>query len=245
MFKNIISLLKPNYRFAFAGGESFGSHLLDYDAGGDPEPGVGDHENEPEEPGKDRKPENDVSERVNGLEKQLKDSSEMIRQQSEELKELRDFKKRLLGDPDEKKKKDEELELRYRFDQDPIKTVDERMESRIRQLDEKINKTNTNLLAREAMKKIEKDYVIDWDKQGKKIAPYLDVISDDIKKKQPREAILAAMKLSGVLKKRDASAPPYIEGGDYGSTQIKEKEVDRLKKRLFGNKKTSANVFGL
>lgn len=244
---NILNLLVPKVRLAFAGeaGHSFMNDLLDYEAGEDGVAGPGDDPGNDADKGKDSpKPNNDLQGRIDSMEKLLKDGDERNRQLSEELKEMREFKKRILGDPDEVKKREKELELRHKFDRDPLTTIEERLAERDKRLDEKISNFETNFNVKKSMEDISKDFEVNWDKDGKKIASYLEVLDQNVRRTQPKAAIMAAMKLAGVFKKKDAT-PPFVEGTGGAPAQVREKEAEAIKKRLFGNVKKKDNVFNI
>ena len=243
MLKNFL----PKFKFYMADDDLAGS-LLDYD----PEEEVSSEGGE-NPPKKSQESKNKSDDRIAKLEKRLKDSQEFIRQQGETIKGLENFKKRLTEEPEDEKKKREELELRSRFDDDPISAMDEMIErkmdkklSGMKDLEEKVDLNSTTNTVRDAMRQIEKDYEIDWDKHSKKVIAELDNVSEDLRKKDKKKALIKAMKLAGVLKKRDKSSPTYIEGGGGAPTEKqKADEAQRWKDRVFGKKKKAENVFGI
>ena len=216
--------------------------LLDYD----PNEEVPSDDGDETPPKKAPEADGDKDDRIAKLEKRVKDSQEFIRQQSETIKDLSDFKERLTGDPEEKKKKRAELERRTRFDEDPLTVMEEMMDERFAKLENRVDLNTTQHSVKDAMRIIEKEYDIDWDKHAEKVVAELENVSEKLRKKDKRKALLKAMNLAGVLKKRDKSSPPYVEGGS-GAPIKKQKddEAQKWKDRVFGKKKKSENVFGI
>jgi len=182
------------------------------------------------------------------LQQIIKDQREMIRQQGETIKELKEWRDRLVGKTDEDEAKKKELEIRQKFEEDPLKTVDELVEQKIREIREKVETESiTNRIDR-IMREIDKEYDIDWDKNYPKIVSYLEDFDEKAKREKPKEVLLAACKLAGILKKKETTStgvPPYIEGttGTPGAKGKTEEEL--IKERIIGKKKKSNNVFGV
>jgi len=176
------------------------------------------------------------------LEKRLKDQQEFIRQQSETIKELKEFKDRLLGVDKEKEKIQKEKELREKFEEDPLTTVDEivskKYEEKLKELETKLHIQEEKNKIKEVLLEFEKEYDINWDRDYKKILPYIDYFSPKARREKPREVLKALCKLAGIeLKKRETQTLPsgfYIEGGVSGGVLNKEikSEAEKIKKEI-------------
>ncbi len=187
----------------------------------------------------------DLKAEMESSKQQLADLQEKIRQLSEENKDYREFKERLVGNPDEEKKKREALEREREFDKDPIGF----MEKEISTLREGIFRENHKKTVNKALLEVRRDYSIDYDKEYPKIMKELKNFSESAKKEDPKGALLRACRLAGVLKKRKKSAPNAItsEGGinTPPGAAAAMTEAERIKKRLIGKVKKSNNVFGI
>jgi len=188
-------------------------------------------------------------EEIETIIKQNKDQRELIRQMGEELKELKEWKERIIGNPDEEKRKKDELELRKRFEEDSIAVVDELIKKRLAEVESKLEKHDIIEKVKDAMQEIEKEYIVNWDKDYEKIVSYLNNFDPKVKREKPKEILLAACKLAGVIKKREKPLKsfPYIEeSGKAGIANlekgIKEKIRERFKKHI---KKSNNNIFGI
>lgn len=113
------------------------------------------------------------------------------------------------------------------FDRDPIKYMEERMDEKIAVIAERQANSDVDRYAKEVMAEVDKEYVVDWKKDGEKIANQLAKFNTDFKRKDPKAATVEAMRLAGVGKKRDAAANfPFYESSDYAAAQEKARESE-------------------
>jgi len=111
------------------------------------------------------------------------------------------------------------------FDADPISFLDKKLDEKLSGVVERLDTSEVNRFADKVMTEIDRDYVLDWAKDGQKVADELAKFSTAYKREDPKAATIKAMSLAGVGKKRDAAANfPYYESSDY--TAIQEKAMD-------------------
>lgn len=226
--------------------DNLATSLLDLDDDFDPSVDNASNDDDQDQGDQDKKKKEDIDAKIALMDKRLKDSQEFIRQQKEQIDELSEFKRRLTEDPEEKKQKRKELELRSQYDNDPLNTTKKLMTEELSGLKQDLEVTKTKLAAKDAMQEIEREYEVDWDKNSKLILAQLDNFSPEVRKADPKGTLLRAMKLADVLKKREGPLPPFVEGGGRNpGVAAKQTEADLIKKRIFGEPKKSDNVFGI
>ena len=180
----------------------------------------------------------------------IKDQREKIRQLGEDLKSLLDWKDSITGKSFEKEQAQKELEAKMKFEENGYDTVKELIESKLdtklSSIQDKINLIDTTVNVNRIIQEISQDYEIDWDKDYIKIIPELEKFDEKMKKEKPKEVLLSACKLAGVIKKKDKSKPPYVEGEGYNSSVVKRTEADKIKKGILNRiNKGSDNIFGI
>lgn len=183
----------------------------------------------------------------------FKNLQEKFRQQSEEMKTLKDsvtkqqtFIDRITGsDKDVEKLKKEADERKAWEDDTPNKVLQMTDETR------EIAKNEVEKLRREVNLKrvyneIQREYNVSLSKVENKILPIIDGFSEDFRIKNPKKAIEQALKIIGV-KKRDTDLPYVESGGSYRVTGKQAKtEADVIRKRFSDmGKRKKENVFGI
>ena len=210
-----------------------------------------DLEDQTEKPGGEKLPGGDLlsetDKKVEKLSTEIKNQQELIRQQSETIKDLASFKDRLTGpvvETDEEKEK----RLREEYIDDPLSTTKKMIESMIGKTNQKIDKTNSVTTAERSMREINRTHIVDWDKDYPKIVDELNKFSDKSKREDPQGCLLRACKNADAAKKRSKNLPTSIEGeGRGGGTNIPKKkgtEADKITKKFenFAARKKS-NIF--
>lgn len=214
--------------------------LLDY---GREEPDASD-ENEDDEG--NQKPEKD--EDIEAIKKQLKDQQEYIRQQSETIKDLSAFKDKIVGPKPDEEEKQRMKELQMKYDQNPVGTTIELIEERLNQTNKRIEHNSASNMVEKAMRDIDRNYIVDWDKDYTLIVDQLNNFTLDARKKNPQSILLQACRMAGVIKKRSKPLPTHIEGEgrETGSRKPANKtEADSIKERFekYAERKQKKNVF--
>lgn len=181
-------------------------------------------------------------EKIDKLMKSYKDQTEFLRQSREEIKDLKEFKDRLFGKSDEEKNKMMAEELRKKYEEDPQEYIEQRIDEKLKSLQDienKINVTNARIEAEKLMSDIDRDDKyerIDWDAEYPKIISKLKHFSDESKKTDPKGTLLAACQLAGVLKPRDKDKmPPYIEGVGSQISESVKKEAESIKEKILNS----------
>jgi len=183
--------------------------------------------------------------KIRELEETNKNQREMIRQLGEELKDLKEWKNKITGMSQEDLSKKEELEMRQRFEEDNIGVVNELIEQKVKEVENKLNEQVAISNVKEAMSDIDKEYFVDWDRDYPKIVSQLNNFSQEAKQRDPKGVLLAACRLAGVIKKRDTSIPTYIEGANrYGIPKQVKSAEDEIRNRIKGySAKPHDNIF--
>lgn len=170
------------------------------------------------------------------LQKQLKDRDEQVRQLSEEMKKLQEqtqhfqkLKTVFTGSDSEDPETARVKELNHRFDLDPVSTMNEILSQRDEKILAEIKRGERKRTVREVLSEVDKEYSVDWDKNGQKIIETLDRFSDSFKERNLREAVISAIELTKTGEKR--KTPPFMEG--IGISPEAEAQRQRTKKEDF------------
>ena len=199
-----------------------------------------------------KKPEKSLEERFASLEETTNNQAEIIRQLEEENKSLKGnsdtiSKLRDVFVPDEGATAEAQRDQLLRdFDKDPLSVIDSLVAKRLEPLQQNFSSSQLNYNSQRVMDEIDRDYVVDWNKDAAKITKHLDTMTQDYKQSNPKEAVLSAMRLAKVGKKRKSSVPFY-ESGDLASQMEKKKqesEAAAYKKRILNVKKSNDPLGG-
>lgn len=188
----------------------------------------------------------DNSKEVASLTESNKNLQEQVRQLSEKNKEFSGFIDRVKGIPNTDKEKEEQVKILRQFEEDPIAVINMLVAQKLTEVDEKVTKSEVNNTIDRAMREIDKEYEIDWEKNYQKIIPLLNEFDKETRMRNPKDILVKAARLAGVIKKRDKSAPPYVEGEGTGvGGEKKTSEADNIKKGILNAGKKSDNLFGI
>jgi hypothetical protein len=213
----------------------------------DDNPPEGDPSKGPKE-----KPKEDAKAKFETLQKSYKDLQEHSRQQSEELKSLREKTEKIdqianvfVGDDGEQKRVKAELSEREEFEKDSFAYNQRRLadmkkeleEKYSRVVDERIHPIQANAVFERCKNKISQKYEVDWEdaKVQKDISSQLERLDAGYRSKEPEKALLTAAHLSGHLRKRSADELPFTEmGGNFSTYNPKaaQREADQIKKNI-------------
>ncbi len=197
-----------------------------------------------------------LDKRVQDLEETNKNLQEQMRQDRENNKTVQDFRDKILSatgskDEDEKKKNQE---LLIEFDKNPIIVMDrmikENIANSLGSVQDKVDLQEGTFVISKVMDNVDKKYVVDWDKDHPKIKAELKNFDKDAIKRDPSGTLIAACKLAGVIKLRDANTPPLVEphtrSGSlpHAAGKTHEEEVNNRLNKI-GQKGKSGNVFKL
>ena len=132
----------------------------------------------------------------------------------------------------------ERRKLEEAFDANPIDFMKQIVRDEISGVEARQTQSEVRAFANEVVAKIDKEYAVDWDKDGKKIASELALMDPGYKQKDPKGATIKAMKLAGVGTKRATPVNfPYFEPSNYSSAdqmkKAKETEAEAYKKTIF------------
>jgi len=194
---------------------------------------------------------------VEKLKEENKKRDELIRQQTEEIERLRkvgeDFS-RLQGVFTGKAEEDAEAARRRedarRMEDDPYDTTVE-IAKRVNgetteELKKRLETLESTTHARMVMDRVDKEYIVDWDKDSGKIAKALGLLDPEFRRNNPDAALKQAIRLSNVKVKKRPSVP-YSESGGLNEElrQKKAKDAgDRLKERLLSQRdKRQSSVY--
>lgn len=124
------------------------------------------------------------------------------------------------------------------FDTAPVDFITQKIREEIKGLEERQTKSEIKAFATDVMMNIDKEYVVDWEKEGNKVAAELALMDPAFKHRDPRGATLKAMQLAGVGKKRPAPVQfPFFESSNYSTAEQRQKametEGDAYKKSIF------------
>ena len=176
-----------------------------------------------------------------------KQLQEQVRQMAETNKGMAEFLDTIRGNPKteaEKKKKQETLKM---FDQDPEATVRQIMREELSGVKTELFMEKTTNNVDRAMKEVDKDYVVDWDKDWQKVAGELKKFAMEVKQKDPKGTLLSACRLAGCIKKRAVSTgePPIVAANTKpGSRPAPAKHSETVNSRLDKiGKKQKSNKF--
>jgi len=181
---------------------------------------------------------------IERLKKESADLKEQIRQFAEENKEYKDFKQRLFGDPKTEEEKRRAILEEQKYNEDPVGF----MEEKLKNLEKRIDTKETKKLVDKALREVQRDYDIDFDKVYPKIVQELKGFSEEAKAKDPKGCLLKACRLAGVLKPKKKDASNYItgEGSSKANNKKAQKSIEeKVKARILGKVKKSNNMFGI
>jgi len=203
-------------------------------------------------PGADKK---DKEPNVQDLVKKVGDLSETVRQMSEENKQLKTeaqqsaeiigrMKKTFVG-PEDDSAADLEKEFNDMYDRNPSQAVDRQMTDRLSRFEQEQAAIRNEMRVERVLAEIKQEWDIDFrGKDGKEVKKQLGLISPAAKNADPKGAILSAMKLAGVGKKR-TKPPEYDHSSLNGAKPRPKTEVDDIKKMFAKHANASRDsVFG-
>jgi len=206
-------------------------------------------EKQAEAQGKEFNPEVSIKE----LQKQMADKDEMIRQQSEKLKALEPMQQTVqkmqsvfVNDEESVKTAAAREALTRQWDEDPAGTFEQLMEQRENRILQEIEKKDRKRSAREVISEVEKEYDVDLDKDGKKIAEALERFSPEYKERNLKQAVISAIELTKTGKRRKTL--PHVEGSSLSpEAQAKQKlsREQEFKKLLLKHKEEDQPLRGL
>ena len=152
----------------------------------------------------------------------------------------------MLGLDEDQKKGAIELELRKKFDEDPLSVINDLVNQRVSEINSTIEKERTVNRVDSVMADIDKEYIVDWDKDFVKIKPHLDYFSDKAKREKPKEVLLSACRMAGVLKTREDGDFNYVQSSKSNGA-IKKSEMVKIEKSIKDSMKSKApkNIFGI
>jgi hypothetical protein len=189
---------------------------------------------------------------------EYKDLQEKIRQQSEDMKEMKEANKkmqtfidRVTGNDEATQKKVAEAMERQEWDENTPKKVQETVESVKEDFTKKLDVVRQEAKLQQVYREIREEFDVDLEKVAPKLLPVLDSFTPEVKRKDPKMVLTQALKIIGEDKLREVPSPSYNEeGGSPSSVKATkaqvDKEADAIKKRLFKNaEKKKANVFGV
>ena len=175
-----------------------------------------------------------------------KNLQELQRQTAEELKELRDFKNRIVGKTDEEIAQEKAKANLEEVDKDPVNYIkkqqdalEQKYNEKVKAIDDKLSLVQKEGEIRRIMSEIDKDYVVDWDKYQDKIAENLKMFSDKAKDERPMEVLKSAARMAGAIKVRDKTNMPYIEGSGVHGAHFTKSEKDQIKEKILSAGKKS------
>lgn len=194
---------------------------------------------------------------IAALIEQNKNLQEHMRQQSEELKDLRNrtkvtdkLEQVFTGNQEEVVARDQEFQEREEFDKDPYSWTQRQLTEREKALSEKYKadvdqlrgQVEADSVLNRVKTSISKKYVIDWNdpKVEAGIARGLKMVNTDMLSSDPERAMIAAAYFGKVLSNKDRRLKgtlPFIEGGGMTAAQQKkaaDDEKSRIKKAFLG-----------
>lgn len=184
-------------------------------------------------------------EQYKNLQEHTRQQSEKIKEQERRILELEERWNRITGNTPEEQNKRKELDIRKKYEDDPVKFQNEIFEEKLKPIKEQLELTNMKSELDRAMDEIEEEYDVDFEGKQDNISKYIEQFSLEARRLHPKEILLSACKLAGVLKKKETL--PYIENGtvrstgkapqkkDYGQS-LKEAMVKSVKQKFFDMK---------
>ena len=196
----------------------------------------------------DPKPADDVNKKLNDLSEANKNLTEQMRQVTENNKTLSNFRDKVVGNTDEEKDRIAAQERAKNYEEDPVGTTQKMIREELSTVKDGLNLVGQTGVVDRAMRQIDENYDINWDKDYQKVKDQLKKFSDKSIKEDPEGTLLASAKLAGVAKKRENPNLPsqferHRKGGNLPKDQQKGDDINsRLDK--YANKKKD-NVFGI
>jgi hypothetical protein len=187
-----------------------------------------------------------------------KNLQEHARQQDEKIAELEkqnkkigDLYERITGNPEEDKKKIEEIEERKRFEKDTPNATRELINQAKEEIKQEIEEQRSKDFVEESKQRIKKAYASIYEDTGidvkdkkvqSKILPFVNAFTAEEKQANPKKVIEYALKLSGELDKQGVNMN-FVEKGSVGAPNFKKKkeneeEAEAHKKRIRDHFKT-------
>ena len=190
------------------------------------------------------------------LDKQNRDKDEFIRQLQEEnnvfKKDIEGLKsnseyvdklKGVFGSDEAETTRIKRDAMTREFDLDPIRYSEDIARSEVESLRQEVRTSQNVGHAERAMRSIDMDYDVDWERNKMVIKEEMNNFSQDYIKKDFKKAILRAAILTGVAKKREG-VPEYFAAGGMSPTQMakaQQTDADKYKNNIFMGKKQSNN----
>ena len=155
------------------------------------------------------------------LQEKFDNQVEIGRQQAEQIKKMQTgdglldmIQGQLSKQSPEAKAEADKLALQSKHDGDPVGVTEDMItravEKVVTPIQAQLNQEVTARQGREVMDQVNKEYDIDWPKDGAKVTEQLKQFSEDARIKDPRGVLLKAMNLAGVGTKRPEM--PHLGG---------------------------------
>lgn len=196
-----------------------------------------------------------------------KNYQELFRQQSEEMKSMKEENKKLqqalekqskitgklekVFSNDDEMTKQQELEKRRKFQANAPDEVQKMIQESEQRIMSQFTKSTLERDLKDVYREIQKDYEVDLNKIPQDVLDTVDMFSKEARKSDPKKVILASYAMRGKLKKRDPEFTNFEGGGSNGSrvsTKQEKSEADTIKERLVSGVSggsQSKNVFGI
>jgi hypothetical protein len=195
----------------------------------------------------DEKLEDSKSKEYQKLEENYKSLQELVGKQSDQIKGLAESKesfnkvKQAFLPSDEENDKEEQRVLSDTFDTNPVTFIDARIEEKMKKLAQRQEDSDIDRFAKEVMMDIDKEYDVPWDKVSNKIASELINFDEEFKHSNPKRAVLKAMSLAKVGKKREKPLP-YYESSTYNDSARKKEDNDFKSNYMKGLREAAKDI---
>ena len=158
--------------------------------------------------------------------KSMDDLMKLLLKDSQNTEDLERLKEKLTK---------KELELRNRYDEDPVSVVKELFSDLITPLQNEVALSNTKVVLSRAMKNIDVNYEVNWDKDYPKILDEINNFSKEARTKNPEGTLLKACLLAGVAKKRKVpltTMPSVLPYNSKEQAKLKNDEAKSIRDRI-------------
>ena len=189
-------------------------------------------------------------ERMAALEKNQKDLQEQNRQLTETNKTLQQISDNFTGNTPEAIAAREHQEKLKKIDKDPVAYIDAEIEKRAQKSDKALALESQTGIVHRSIASVNKDFIVDWNKDYEKINKKLATFSQEAIDKDPKGTLIAACELARCIKRKAASSPPDMgpkgRPGEAPSRKASPSEEEEVNKRLDSySRSKSKNVFGI
>ena len=168
------------------------------------------------------------------------DKLDAILEQNKKLKQLEQV---FLPNEEETKAK-AKRKAEDEYDADPIGVMERILDEKLKKLEDRQTQAEINAYAKDVMSEVDKEYIVDWKKDGQKIAKELSYMNQEYKQKYPKEATLKAMRLASVGKKREAGQYPYYEPANFRQQQREAAQKTEAESYFAGIKQAAKESVG-